>query len=145
MAEQHASLDSQLAARFGSALRSVGTRLLTVDTTVRSIVLTGGGWRLFGSATQVYIAVRIATNASGNLATGETAPTTTTLAAAAAGSPAAGAAWDSAQTVTDLRVPTDISKYVEIPVKGQAFVVLYVRVASGTATPVLEGPFELPA
>lgn len=144
MAVQNASIDTQIAAHLGSALRNVGTRLLTIDTTVRSIVLTGGGWRLWGSATQVYASVRNASDSSGTLPTGETAPTTTTLAAAAAGSPGAGLAWDNAQAVTDLRVPTDIGKFVEISVKGSAFVVLYVRVASATANCTLEGPFESP-
>lgn len=141
MPDQTASVRAQVAARLASAVRGAGTRVLTVDTTVRSFALGPGGWRLWGHATQVYYAVRVA-DGNGALKTGETAPSTSELAAAAAGTPAAGSAWDPAQAVTALRLPTDTTDWRDIAVKGSAQVLLYVRVAAGSAGPVLEGPFE---
>jgi hypothetical protein len=137
------SINQQVAARLGSDARNAGTRVLTVDTTVRSLVLSGGGWRLWGAATQVYYTTR-ACDESGVLLAGEVAPGTTDLAAAAAGSAAAAAAWDPAATVTALRAPTDTTLFAELAVQTQRFCRLYVRVAASTAAPVLEGPFVDP-
>lgn len=143
MAEQHASLSLQVAGVFASAVRNANERLLTIDTTVRSLLLTPGAYRLYGSATQIYYALRLC-DSGGTLASGESAPTTTTLAAPAAGSPAAGSLWDNAQTRTDPAVPTDISKFVVIPVRPGTNVLLYLRVAAASTTTRLVGPFEAP-
>ena len=143
MAAQNTSPSSQVAARLASALRGAGRRLLTVDNTVRVITLGPGGWRLYESSTQVYFAVRNATDSAGTLASGETAPSTSELAAASAGSPAATLAWPSDGTVTALAAPTLLGDYRELGVKGGAYLNLYIRVASGTATIALEGPFEI--
>jgi hypothetical protein len=141
MADQTASKAAQVAARLASAIRGAGTRVLTVDTTVRAIALGPGGWRLYGHATQVYYAIRTADGA-GAIKAGETAPSAAELAAAAAGTATGSNAWDATQVVTALRAPTDPAAYAEIAVKGGAQVLLYVRVAAATAAPVLEGPFE---
>jgi hypothetical protein len=142
MPTSNTSPSSQVAARLASALRSAGRRLLTVDTTVRVITLGPGGWRLHESSTQVYYAVRNATDSAGTLASGETAPTTSELAAPSAGSPGTGLAWPADGTVTALAAPTIPGDYREIGVKGGAYLNLYIRVASSTATIALEGPFE---
>lgn len=142
MPAQNSSPTSQVAARLASAIRGAGRRLLTVDTTVRVITLGPGGWRLYESSTQVYYAVRNATDSAGTLASGESAPTTSELAAASAGSPGTALAWPSDGTVTALAAATLLGDYREIAVKGGAYLNLYVRVASSTATIALEGPFE---
>lgn len=143
MSTQSSSPDSQSAARLASAVRSATRRLLTVDATVRAIVLTAGGWRLYESATQVYYTVRVATDSAGTLESGETAPSTAFLAAPSAGSPDAALAFPASGTApTGLAAATLPGDYREIAVRGSAFVVLYVRVASGSTTIALEGPFE---
>lgn len=140
-----ASIDTQVAARLGSAVRATNRRRLTVDTTVRAFVLTPGGWRLFGSSVETFFTVRRATDAAGTLAGGETAPTTTYLAAPSAGSPGAGLAWPASGTdPTAPILPTFSGDYREIAVKGGEWAVLYVRCASGSTTVDLEGPFESP-
>lgn len=142
MPTSNSSPSSQVAARLASAIRSAGRRLLTVDTTVRAITLGPGGWRLYESSTQVYYAARNAADSAGTLASGESAPSTSELAAPSAGSPVSPAAWPSDGTVTALAAPTLPGDYREIAVKGSGYMNLYLRVASGTATIALEGPFE---
>lgn len=137
----HSSLSSQIAARLPSAVRSASRRTLTVDETVRSVVLSPGGWRLYDSATPVFYATRTATDSAGTLASGETAPSEAFLSAASAGSPGDGLAWPAAGTVTALEAPTMLDDHRELAVKGGAFAVLYLRAASAT-TIDLEGPFE---
>lgn len=139
-----ASLDTQVAARLASAVRNVNRRRLTVDTTVRAIVLGPGGWRLYGSSTATFFTTRTATDASGTLASGEAAPTTAYLAAPVAGSPGAGLAWPAAGTPTAPQLPSFSEDFREIAVRGGKFAVLYLRCPTGTATPDLEGPFESP-
>jgi hypothetical protein len=140
-----ASIDTQVAARLGSAVRAANRRRLTVDTTVRAFVLTPGGWRLFGSSTATYYTVRRATDAAGTLASSEVAPTTAYLAAPSAGSPGAGLAWPASGTdPTAPLLPSFGEDYREIAVRGGEFAVLYVRCASGSTTVDLEGPFESP-
>lgn len=140
----HASAESQAAARLASSIRAANRRRLTVDNTVRAIVLEGGGWRLYGSTTQAYYCVRNAADSAGTLVSGETAPSTSYLAAPSAGSPGAALAWPASGTdATALAAPVLADDYREIAVRGGQFVVLYVRVATGSTTLDLEGPFEL--
>ena len=142
MTAKNANIPSQLAARLASAVWGAGVRKLTIDTTVRKLTLTPGGWRLYGSATQVYYAVRRATDASGStLDTGEVAPTTSQLAAPGTTAPAAGALHNPADIVTCIDLTTDISEWHEISVAPGKWLNLYCRVAAGTANPHLEGPF----
>lgn len=141
---------SVLASSIGSPRNGV-SRLLTVDTTVRSVVLSGGAlypcaWRLYGSTTQVYWTTRSADDATGTLSEDVLAPTTDgsggtlLLGASSAGSPGAGEADGS--TEGGLYLPTDDTQCVTIPVAPGRHAVLYVRCASGSTTVRLEGPFE---
>jgi hypothetical protein len=148
-AAETASAQAQLEARLGSALRRTLSHALTVDDTVRRVTLGPGGWRLYGASTQVYALIRAATPA-GAIADGEdAAPGTADLAASVAGSPGDGLAWGggiagaeaSSSTLGGIPLPTDSEQYIEIAVKGGRYVNLYLRVASGTAAPVLVGPF----
>lgn len=136
MADQEAAL----AARLGSGPRSAVSKKLTVDATVRRVTLKGGGWRLYGNATQAYYATRNATDAAGTLATGESAPSS--LAASTAGSPGAGLAYDTGNGSVDgaIPLPTDATQFVEIAVAPSAFVNLYVS-AGGAINLILVGPF----
>lgn len=137
-----ASIDAAVAARLASSVRSATRRRLTLDTSVRSIVLGPGGWRLYGVATASWYATRDAADSAGTLATGESAPTTSDLAAPSAGSPGAGLAWPASGTSpTGLQLPLSSEDYREIAVRGGKYVVLYVRSTSGV-TADLEGPFE---
>ena len=139
----HASSESQRAARYASSVRGADRRLLTSDNTVRGIVLGAGGWRLYGSTTQVYYCVRNATDSAGTLASGETAPSTSYLTAPSAGSPGAALAWPASGTaVTALAAAVLPDDFREIAVRGGQYVVLYVSSATAT-TLALEGPFEL--
>lgn len=137
-----ASLPSQLAARLASAPREAARTLLTTDNTVRSVVLNEGGWRITGSAVQIYYATRNAIDAAGSPDVSEVAPASTIFAAPTAGSPAAGQLVDPAQFGKKaLALPTDIGKYAEISVARGSFVVLYLLSATGS-TCFLEGPFR---
>lgn len=129
-----------LQARLPTNLRSAGDRVLTVDTSVRHWTLTAGGWRVYGSETQVFVMTRFASDAAGTLSTGEEAPTTGQLSAAAAGSPGAGEAWDDGETVTGIPLPLETDQYEEIAVATGGHLNLYVRAASGTTVRLL-GPF----
>lgn len=142
MSGQQASVTSAVAARLASNVRKAQRRLLTIDTSVRAIVLGPGGWRLHGTSTASWYATRDATDSAGALVTGETAPSTSELAAAAAGSPVAPLAWPADGTPTGLQLPTSDQDWREIAVRGGNYVVLYVRSASATSA-ALEGPFEV--
>lgn len=126
-----------LAARLGSYARTAVSRTLTIDNTTRSKVLVGGGYRLYGSATQVYYAIRHATDAAGTLMGSEAAPSS--LGASVAG--AAAGSLDSTATDGGVPLPTSTSDWVEIAVPTGGFHVLYARAASST-TAVLVGPFQ---
>ncbi len=142
MAAPTHSTDTQVAARLASGIRNAVRKRLTLDTTVRAIVLSGGGYRLYGCATASWYAVRAATDSAGTLATGEVAPTTSELAAPSAGSPGTGLAWPASGTdATALQLPLSSEDYREISVKGSTYVVLYVR-STASVTADLEGPFE---
>lgn len=141
---------SQVAGTLGSPRNAV-SRMLTVDTTVRRVVLEGDArhpraWRLYGSATQVYWAALSADDAAGTLSGDLLAPTTDgsggtlALAASTAGSPGSGEADGS--TEGGLYLPTDDAQFETIPVSAGRYVVLYVRCASGSTTVRLQGPYE---
>ena len=117
----HASNESQTAARFASAVRGASRRTLSADTTVRAVVLSPGGWRLYGNTTQVYYCTRKGASASDptSLASGEIAPTTGYLAAPSAGSPGTGLAFPASGTdPTALAAATLPDDFREIAVKG---------------------------
>lgn len=142
-------IPAALKARLASGPRTVLSRALTVDTTVRRVTLGPGGWRLRGASTQVYMAVRVALTAAGALESGEAAPSSAALSASAAGTPGAGLAWAagdadkeaSGSTFGGQLLPTDPAEWIEIAVPQGGFLNVYLRVAAGTANPVLEGPF----
>lgn len=143
MPTNEASLPTQLAARLASGTRRAAATLLSTDNTVRSKVLTEGGWRIAGSAVQIFYTTRNASDAAGTLKTGESAPAAAIFAAPTAGSPGAGQLVDPAQDgVKALQLPTDIGKEVEISVGRGSFVVLYMYSASA-ATCRLQGPFDI--
>ncbi len=142
MSGQQGSEGSALAARFASSIRKANRRRLTLDTTVRAIVLSPGGWRLYGCVTASWYATRDASDSAGTLVTGETAPSTSELAAPSAGSPTSGLAWPASGTdATALQLPLSSEDYREIAVRGGRYVVLYVR-STASANADLEGPFE---
>lgn len=142
MSGQQGSEGSALAARFASSIRKAVRKRLTIDTTVRQIVLAPGGYRLYGCATASWYATRDASDSAGTLATGETAPSTSELAAPSAGSAGTGLAWPSSGTdATGLQLPLSSEDYREISVRGGRYVVLYVR-STASVNADLEGPFE---
>lgn len=132
-----------LAARLGSAQRRATSLKLYADTTLRKITLGPGGWRLYGHATQVYFVTRAA-KADGSVADGEQAAPSAALAAPTnTGAPTTGAAWASAQGAAGaLTAPLDPTQWEEIAVPESSYRNLYISTASGTATPVLQGPYE---
>lgn len=146
-------ISAALPARLATRPRSANSRVLTVDTGTRVITLGQGGWRLFGSATQVFYATRDA-NADGTLVAGEVLPIDATMIASLPGTPSAGKAYGNgfAGTSTDaeagasavgaMLLPTDPTDWREISVAPGSFLNLYLRVAASTAAPVLLGPFE---
>jgi hypothetical protein len=121
--------------------RNCVTRLLTVDGTVRSIVLSPGRYLLFGDATQIVrFAVRRATDSLGTLDTGEVAPAS--LPAPTAGTPAAGAAFDNAGATTgsaEIQPDATAYRHIDVPEQSKYFLVLYLS-ATAAATPKLLGP-----
>src|SRR5258707_8172091 len=87
--------ESGLAARLASGPQvASASYTLTADNSVRHILLTGGGWRLYGSGTQIYFAVR-SCDSAGTLIDGESAPLLAAMASSVQGSPAAGLALDT--------------------------------------------------
>ncbi len=142
--------DNIAAARLGALGRKAKRYILTIDNTLRTVVLPAGGWKLFGDSTQVYYAVRYATSATGaTLADGETAPTLAQLTNAVAGGADAGKLFldgtlhgtpDGGCVVGSRRLGTDTTKFDDIAVPLGRFAVLYATCAT-TAAPVLEGPF----
>lgn len=142
MSGQQGSEGSAIAARLASSVRKALRRKLTLDTTVRAIVLGPGGWRLYGCTTASWFATRDASDSAGTLVTGEEAPTTSELAASSAGSAGTGLAWPASDTAaTALQLPISTEDYREIAVRGGRYVVLYVR-STTTVNADLEGPFE---
>jgi hypothetical protein len=142
--------NAKIAARLGSGSREGRSFKLTVDTNLRVVTLPEGGWRLHGFATQVFYLLRSAKDSAGTLSDGEAAPAAGDLVESTAGA-AAGKAYSSG----DLRaadsngaargaipLPTDPTQWNEIPVKRGRFVNLYLKVAAGSANPILVGPFE---
>lgn len=126
----------------GSSTEAARVRKVLVDTSLRTIVLTGGAWKIRGNATQIYYATRECTNSGGATLAGDlTAPTAGTLAAPAAGAPGAGALWDNVQTLTELPVPTDVGDFAVISVQPAKFVKLWMRVAVGSVNTEILGPF----
>ncbi len=145
---------SQLAAQLGADASAARSHVLTVDNTVRRVTLSTGGWRLYGASTQVYYATRAA-SAAGVIDASLAAPATTDLRASVAGTPTTGNAWDvGVAGVQDTAsngclmggapLPTDTTQWVNLGVGAGAYLNLYVRVASGSAAPVLVGPFPRP-
>lgn len=141
--------DNIAAARLGAHGRKTHRYILTIDNTLRSVVLPSGGWRLFGHATQVYFALRYADDEDGTLATGEVAPTLAQLTAAVAGGADSGklfldgkldSAVDGGCVVGSRALGTDTTKFDDIAVPNGRWVVLYAACAT-TAAPALEGPF----
>jgi hypothetical protein len=129
----------------GGARAIPESKSLTVDTTVRSITLPAGAYRLYGSAAgAVFYATRPCKSDGTLEGPGVTAPTTGQLAAATAGSPAAGKAWDTANgsVVGSPDLSTDATQWEVITVPVGAFKNLYVRIASGSTVVKLVGPFE---
>lgn len=122
--------------------RRTKTRLLTVDNTVRKIVLTEGRWALFGSATQTTrFTTRNAVDSAGTLDAGETAPNAAAMPVPTAGTPAAGDAFDVGADIGTGEVPQDAASYRYINVEPRQFKVLYVIAPAGT-TARLIGPLE---
>lgn len=131
-----------LQARLPTDWRSAVDRKLTVDSTVRRITLTPGGWRLYGHATQVYFETRYASASDGTLRSGEVAPSTGDLAAPSTGSPGAGLAFPASGTSpTGHALPTDTTVYEEIAVPSGQYLNLYLCCGT-TANPILTGPFQ---
>lgn len=143
MPTNEASIPTQIAARLASGSRRGAATLLSTDNSVRSVVLSEGGWRISGSAVQIFYAIRNASNAAGDLKSGENAPASSIFAAPTAGSPAAGQLVDPAQFgLKALQLPTDVGREIEISVGRSSFVVLYMYSASA-ATCRLQGPYDL--
>lgn len=143
------AFEDSIGARFAHGMSKAGSYPITVDNTVRRVTLGPGFWRLRGSSTQVYFATRRASAADGTLVSGEAAAPET-LPAGAAGSPGEGLAWGTGYIGTDaasstkgaIPLETDSTLYREFPVPAGSYLNIYVATASGTATPVLEGPYE---
>jgi hypothetical protein len=146
-----ASFNQAIAARLGSGLRGARARTLTVDNTIRRLTLPGGSWRVYGAATQVYVTTRAAVDAAGTLATGDAHPAALGPGTAAG---AAGFLWGtgglvekdatSTEAFGDVPLPTDPTDWIEIAIAPGEFANVYMKVASGTAAPVLVGPYGLP-
>jgi hypothetical protein len=146
-------MDNMIAARLGARNHRAFTRKLTIGATTRKITLGQGGWRIYGCATQVFYATRIA-NADGTLATGELPePGDADLVDSTAGASAGKAygngfagtrssdAEASGSVKGSLQLPTDTTLFEEIAVPLNQFVNLYVRCAS-SVNANLVGPFE---
>jgi len=122
--------------------RNCTTKLLTVDATVRSIVLSPGRYLLFGDAAQIVrFATRRATDSAGTLDTGEVAPAS--LPAPTAGTPAAGSAWGAGapvQGAAEIQADATAHRQIDVP-EGKYFTVLYLS-ATAAATPKLMGPIH---
>jgi hypothetical protein len=154
---------SRLAASIGSP-RNVESRTLTVDATIRHIILSGTysgprAYRLYGSSVQAYYTTRSAENSatadtpvgltdvpvlSGSLAapTTDGAGGTQKLTAPAAGSAGTAASLLLSDNVAGgAPLPTDTTAYETIHVRERRALVLYMYAASAT-TVVMVGPFE---
>src|SRR5258707_12373769 len=84
--------ESGLAARLASGPQvASASYTLTADNSVRHILLTGGGWRLYGAGTQIFFAGG-ACDSAGTLIDGEARPRLAAMASSVQGSPAAGLA-----------------------------------------------------
>lgn len=143
-----------------SATSTAESYLLTVDTSVRAVLLNGtqghSRWRVYGAAgpTACRYAIRVS-NASGALQGSATAPTTSDLAqptviaspvAAHAYNGASGSGYglvDGASTPKHggIQLPADASAWEEILLTPGMFVMLYL-LADGATTVRLEGPFN---
>ena len=146
--------EAALLARLAGDMRHTKRYALTVDTTVRMVTLYGGGWRLYAAAASVFYATRQASDPAGTLMTGEAAaPAAADLVASTAGTPSpATAAYAQGNLKGGVEVGgsvrgscalgTDLTQYEEIAVPANGYMNLYVRVAAGTASPILQGPFE---
>lgn len=136
----------------GGDVRRARAFPLTVDNTLRVVTLGPGGWRLYGSSTQIYYETRTAVLSDGTLLSGETAPTQSDLVSQAAGSPAAGIAYgvqllpagtDAHSSVRGgLNLTTDPTQFEVITVPLGQYVNLYLATAASTVHPILEGPFQ---
>lgn len=154
---------SQLAAAIGSP-RNVESRVLTVDSTIRRIILSGTAsgpraYRLYGSTVAVYYTTRSVDNSatddtpvgmtdtptlSDSLAapTTDGAGSTQKLAAPDPGVAAtAGSLLLSDNVAGGAPLPTDVTLYETIHVREKRALVLYMRAASAT-TVTMVGPFE---
>lgn len=124
-----------------SALRNAKAYTLTVDATLRSLVLPAGTWRLYGSTTQVYGTTRLC-DSDGTVRDDETeAPSS--VAAPTAGTPNAGAlvtlTGGTPGTVGGFPLPAVATSYVELVVGPGTYEKLYLMAGGGT-TVVLAGP-----
>lgn len=143
-----------IAAQLGSDPRKARVFKLTIDNTLRTLILPAGGWRIYGCATQVYYMSRLASDAAGTLCDGETAPAITDVVASTAGTPTAAKLWqdgtvslaDNALSFTGFKrgaskLTLDVTTFKAISVPLGQFVVLYMLGPSALNCE-LEGPFR---
>lgn len=121
--------------------RNCQTKQLSVDGTIRKVVLAPGRYLLFGDAAQIVrFTTRRAVDAAGTLDTGEVAPAT--LPVPTAGTVAAGEAWHAADAVVgaaEIQADATASRHIDVPENSKFWMVLYLS-ATAAATPKLLGP-----
>ena len=120
--------------------RNCVTKQLSVDATVRKLVLAPGRYYLMGDAAQIVrFTTRRATDSAGTLDAGEVAPASLPL--PTAGTVAAGEAWHAADAVlgaAEIQADAGAHRQIDVP-EGKFFYVLYLS-AGAAATPKLIGP-----
>jgi hypothetical protein len=140
--------ETEVDARLWMKHRTSLGRILLADNTLRNCTLSPGKWRIYGSSTQVYYAVRWATDAIGTLVSGESAPTLGSLNAPVV-TATAGFAWgdngnvmaeSGASKLAGNVLPTDSNLYKEFVVPTGQYLKIYLATASATTNVMLEGP-----